>query len=113
MTLSVSRCFLCAAFVAPTCRAPCESFSMETAPWSSYLDGLLCFRVTRPTPGTPQWGPTAENCFFAVGRPTAEDSTAGDYAAVGEAQQAARAGVAGATGGARRAARLCTWVNGL
>ena len=70
-------------------------------------------RVTRPTPGTPQWGPTAENCFLAVGRPTAEDSTAGDYAAVGEAQQAARAGVAGATGGARSAARLCTWVNGL
>ena len=34
-------------------------------------------------------------------------------ASVGEAQQAARAGVAGATGGARRAARLCTWVNGL
>jgi len=48
-----------------------------------------------------------------VGRPTAEDSTAGDYVAVGEAQQAARAGVAGATGGARSAARLCTWVNGL
>ena len=24
-------------------------------------------RVARPTPGTPQWGPTAENCFFGSG----------------------------------------------